>query len=56
MRYVDAADFGAHPVEWVLLVLGHGYVVLTWRVYRSPASSRFPGAGQLSQQSAGERL
>lgn len=29
VRYVDATDFGAHAVEWVLLVQGQGHVVLT---------------------------
>lgn len=29
VRYVDATDFGAHAVEWVLLVRGQGHLVLT---------------------------
>lgn len=29
IRYVDAVEFGQHPVEWVLLVRDAGHVVLT---------------------------
>lgn len=55
VRYVDATDFGAHPVEWVLLVLSHGHVVLTVEGLPVARVEPLPGAGQLSHQSAGER-
>lgn len=29
MRYVDAADFGANPVSWVVVLSGSGAIVLT---------------------------
>ncbi len=29
VRYVDAADFGAHPVAWVVVMNGGGQIVLT---------------------------
>jgi hypothetical protein len=56
VRYVDATDFGAHPVEWVLLVHGHGHVVLTVEGLPVARVEPLPGAARLPQVKAGERL
>lgn len=29
VRYIDAADFGANPVSWVVVLGGSGVIVLT---------------------------
>lgn len=56
VRYVDATDFGAHPVEWVLLVHGHGHVVLTVEGLPVARVEPLAGAAQLSKTRAGEGL
>lgn len=54
VRYVDATDFGAHAVEWVLLVQGQGNVVLTVEGLPVARVEPLAGAQQLAQRRAKE--